>query len=244
MGKEYYIAACVFTAQFPELSEKIQQYVTARFHMPIVRCCTPRFMLTQFEERMPDSYREQWKALPDHAELQPGDTIYSVCHNCLNIIEETLPGVQVKSLWELILSDEQFAFPDYQGLCVTIQDCWRSRDRLCEQTAVRSLLKKMNISFLETEENFARTDFCGNSLYRPQPPRNPKLAPIHYQVNAVGKFEPHSAEEQAQIMQAYCRRYQTDIVVCYCHYCLEGLLLGGKDGRHLAQLLFQPDAHA
>ena len=45
-------------------------------------------------------------------------------------------------------------------------------------------------------------------------------------------------------MQAYCRRYQTDIVVCYCHYCLEGLLLGGKDGRHLAQLLFQPGAHA
>ena len=122
MGKEYYIAACVFTAQFPELSEKIQQYGQPAFTCRS-RCCTPRFMLTQFEEQMPDSYRDQWKALPDHAELQPGDTIYSVCHNCLNIIEETLPGVQGQSLWELILSDEQFAFPDYQGLSVTIQDC-------------------------------------------------------------------------------------------------------------------------
>ena len=25
---------------------------------------------------------------------------------------------------------------------------------------------------------------------------------------------------------------------CYCHYCLEGLLEGGADGRHLAHLLF------
>ena len=29
-------------------------------------------------------------------------------------------------------------------------------------------------------------------------------------------------------------------VVCYCHYCLEGLLAGGADAMHIAQLLF-PD---
>ena len=39
-------------------------------------------------------------------------------------------------------------------------------------------------------------------------------------------------------MVEHCRRYETDTVVCYCHYCLEGLLCGGKDGRHLAELLF------
>lgn len=241
MGKEYYIAGCVFTAQFPSLSQKIQQYVRSRFDLPVVRCCTPRFMLKEFEGRMPESYRENWKALPDHAPLAAGDTIYSVCHNCLNIIEETVPGVQVKSLWELILSDTSFAFPDYQQLSATVQDCWRSRDRRDEQEAVRSLLTKMNIRYMETKDNFERTDFCGNSLYKPQPPRNPKLAPLHYVVNAKDKFIPHTEEEQEQIMRAYCAGYETDTVICYCHYCLEGLRMGGKDGRHLAELLFGAD---
>lgn len=24
-------------------------------------------------------------------------------------------------------------------------------------------------------------------------------------------------------MKEYCKRYKTDTVICYCHYCLEGL---------------------
>ncbi len=33
------------------------------------------------------------------------------------------PGVRVHSLWELLAADEEFPFPDYQGMKVTIQDC-------------------------------------------------------------------------------------------------------------------------
>ena len=44
--------------------------------------------------------------------------------------------------------------------------------------------------------------FCGNSLYRPQPPRNPKLAPKHYVDGAAGKFILRSKEEQEQLMKA------------------------------------------
>ena len=63
-------------------------------------------------------------------------------------------------------------------------------------------------------------------------PRNPKLAPKHYVEDAEGLFIPHSAEEQEAIMKEYCRNYKTDSVVCYCHYCLEGLKTGGVDGMH------------
>ena len=118
------------------------------------------------------------------------------------------------------------------------QDCWRAKDRDEEQKAVRNLLGKMNIQFIEAPNNHERTDFCGNSLYRPQPPRNPKLAPKHYAEGTEGLFLPHTEEEQNNIMKEYCRRYTTDTVICYCHYCLEGLKNGGKDGRHLADLLF------
>ena len=80
--------------------------------------------------------------------------------------------------------------------------------------------------------------FCGKSLYRPQPPRNPKLAPKHYVEGAAGLFVPHSEEEQVQIMRSYCDKFQTETIICYCHYCLEGLLSGNRDGRHIAHMLF------
>ncbi len=239
----YYIASCVFTSKYPELSRKIQDYIRKRFDFEIVRCCVPKYKINEFTEKMPEgTCRDAWSALPDSGMFREGDVVYSLCHNCNNIIEEMHPGVIVRSLWELIDQDEAFSFPalDEQetGKEVFIQDCWRARERADEQAAVRSLLKKMHLSFRETEPHHEKTEFCGNSLYRPQPPRNPKLAPKHYVEQAVGKFIPHTPEEQKAIMEEYCSRFSGMPVICYCHYCLEGLLLGGADGIHLAQLLF------
>ena len=97
----------------------------------------------------------------------------------------------------------------------------------------------MNIRVLECEESREKTDFCGISLYRPAPPRNLKLAPKRFVVNAVGKFEPHTEEEQRTLMEDYVRGFGGEQVLCYCHYCYEGLQLGGAKVFHLAQLLFQ-----
>ncbi len=237
--KNYYIASCVFTSQFPELSWRIQTYVRKRWGFEIVRCCVPRYKLQYFEEKMPAGMlREKWEEMPDSGVFQTGDRVYSLCHNCNNIIEEMHPGVKTASLWELIDEDESFMFPDHKGKEVTLQDCWRSRDRADEQAAVRRLLDKMNLRWREAPVHHEQTDFCGKSLLRPQPPRNPRLAPKHYVEGTEGLFLPHTEEEQKQIMTEYCRRYTTETIVCYCHYCLEGLKEGGKDGRHLAEMLF------
>lgn len=236
---EYYIASCVFTSQFPELSLRIQDYVRDRFGFTVVRCCVPKYKLREFEEKMPEGkLRECWSSLPDSALFSEGDRVYSLCHNCNNIIEEMHPGIEVHSLWELINSDPAFSFPDYHGLKVYIQDCWRSRDRRDEQDAVRNLLAKMRVEVIEPAKTKEQTEFCGASLYRAQPPRNPKLAPKHYVDGAAGKFIPHSPEEQKEIMQEYCRQFCNNKVVCYCHYCLEGLLMGEADAVHLAAMLF------
>ncbi len=96
---------------------------------------------------MPEgALRKAWKSLPDSREFRTSDRVYSLCHNCNNIIEETNPGTTIASLWELIDIDDDFDFPNYSGLNATVQDCWRSRDRLSEQKAVRNLLEKMHIS--------------------------------------------------------------------------------------------------
>ena len=236
--KSYYIASCLFTARFPEVSLAIQHYIEKRHNIQIVRCCIPNFRVKPNEERIPSGdAREAWKKLPVSAGLEPGDVVYSLCHNCTNIVEEQNEGVHALSLWELIDQDETFIYPDYAGLRATIQDCWRSRERTGEQEAVRSILKKMHIDYVEIPNNRDKADFCGSTLYREQPAKNARYAPRHYVEQAAGKFLPHSDEEQIAIMRDYCRQYKTDAVVCYCHYCLEGLLQGGVDGRHLAHLI-------
>lgn len=236
---KYYIAGCVFSVRFPEISKRIQDYIAAHTDLTILRCCVPKWKEKIYEEKMPEGvFRDSWKALPHSTEFQPGDETWSLCHNCTNIIEEHYLGVQVHSLWELIDSDPNFPFPDYTGMKVTVQDCWRSRERAEEQAAVRSLLRKMHIEYIEADKHHEQTDFCGSSLYRPQVQRNAVFAPKHYVEQAAGKFLPHTEEEQKQIMEVYCKQYHTKTVVCYCHYCLEGLQLGGVDGKHLAFLLF------
>lgn len=239
MSKSYYIASCIFTSKFPELSRIIQAYIQERFQMPIVRCCVPNYKLEHFTEQMPKDYQKDWSEMPDCADFQPGDMVYSLCHNCSAVIEETKPGVQVRSIWELILEDEDFSYPDYHGEEITIQDCWRSKERIEEQEAVRQILKKINFKIHELKENHEQTDFCGISLYQPAPPRNIKLAPKRFVENAQGKFLPHTEEEKEALMKDYCKQIETERIVAYCHYCLDGLLLGGADAIHLAHLLFQ-----
>ncbi|HIZ79186.1 MAG TPA: hypothetical protein IAA17_05305 [Candidatus Lachnoclostridium stercorigallinarum] len=236
----YYIASCMFTAQFPEISMRMQNYIRSKSDIEIVRCCIPGYRVEHNTERIAgDDVRNAWKELPVSQVFQPEDRVISVCHNCTNIVEEWR-GAKVLSLWEMIDQDPSFQFPDYGGMEVTVQDCWRTRERRSEQDAVRSLLTKMNIRYVEAEKHHGETDFCGSTLYREQPAKNYRLAPRHYVEEAEGKFVSHTLEEQTAIMEDYCRQFHTDMVVCYCHYCLEGLIQGKVNGRHIGELLF-PD---
>lgn len=233
MSDRYYVASCLFTARLPKTSLAIQNYVANHTDFHMVRCCMPNFKVRQNTERIPDAQtRAAWEKLPTAVELRAGDTVYTVCHHCPKILSEQHEGLNLVSLWEWIDQDPAFPFPDYSGMKVTIQDCWRSRDRLEEQIAVRHLLERMNIETIETEENYANTEFCGNTRYRGQPVKTVKFA----SAGTGNQLQP----EQVERMQEYCSRFTTDTVVCYCHYCLEGLQQGGIDARHIAQLLF-PD---
>lgn len=235
----YYIASCVFTAKYPALSNKIQDYMASFCDIQTVRCCVPHWKEKIYEDKMPKGiFADKWRELPQSRVFTPDDAIWSLCPNCMNITEEWRKVKEVHSLWERIDADENFRFPDFSGMSVTVQDCWRKRDRTATHDAVRSLLSKMNIEYSEIPMNREKANFCGKSLYRPQVARNPELAPVHYGEQAKGLFREHTEEEQIEIMKDYCKRYKTDTVVCYCHYCLEGLLAGGVKGIHLAELLF------
>ena len=138
------------------------------------------------------------------------------------------------------MEDKNFIYKDFHGEKITVQDCWRQKENISEQKAVREILQKMNFEIVELEENFERTKFCGYSLYQPQPPRNPKLAPKRFLHGAQGLFQEHSPEEKQRLMLEHCATIPIEKVAAYCHYCLRGLKLGGKNGIHLARLLFEP----
>lgn len=235
---KYYIASCVFTSRFPQLSFRILDYIRKKGELEIVRCCVMHYRENDFINMMPDDLKEAWAGYPSSAEFQPGDIVYSLCHNCTAILDEWKPGVITKSLWEYIAEDESFSFKDFHHEPMYIQDCWRAYDKAAEQDAVRQLMSRMNIQILEMDENHEKTQFCGNSLYRPAPPRNPKLAPKRFGTDAKGKFENHTLEEQKAIMEDYVNRYKDHKIISYCHYCHEGLILGGADAYHIASLLF------
>lgn len=211
--------------------------------MEILRCCTPKYKVNEYTEAIPSVARDRWAATPHSHRFGEGDTVVNICHNCSAVIEEQWPEVKRLSLWELILSDDQFQYPDYHGEAMTLQDCWRSYDHGEEQEAVRQLLRKMNISIVELPENRAATRFCGTSLYRPAPPRNLKLAPHRFVDHAEGLFVPHTPQEQQQLMRDHCLQITTPKVVTYCHYCSEGIQLGGKTEMHLVSLLFGGGYH-
>jgi hypothetical protein len=233
-----YVAGCVFTKEEPELSAKIQDYLKQRFHIQIIRCCVPNYKIEEFTADMPEWLQPQWKSIPHYKDFTADSTMVYICHNCSAIFQETMPEVKRLSLWELIFSDTEFPFPDYSHEKMTLQDCWRSYDNRSEQDAVRTLLRKMNVDIVEQEENYEKTQFCGVSLYAPSPKRNLELAPKRYVENAEGKFIPRTNEEQQKLMWEHCKNITTDKVVAYCHYCVKGLKVGGKQAKHLASLLF------
>lgn len=234
-----YVASCVFTREEPELSVKIQNYLKQRFQMPVIRCCVPNYKVSEFTADMPEWLQPRWKNTPHYKDFTENSTMVYICHNCSAIFQETMPEVKRLSLWELILNDTKFQFPDYSQEKATLQDCWRSFDNRSEQKAVRELLRKMNVDIVEQEDNYEKTQFCGASLYAPSPKRNLKLAPKRFVENAVEKFIPCTNEEQQKLMQEHCQKINTDKVIAYCHYCVKGLKLGGKQAKHLASLLFE-----
>lgn len=74
---KYYIASCMFTSRFPQLSWKIQNYIAERGDIEIIRCCTPSWKVKFYEEKMPEGeLRDAWKALPHTKNFSPEDEIW------------------------------------------------------------------------------------------------------------------------------------------------------------------------
>ncbi|AIF52965.1 hypothetical protein [Pelosinus sp. UFO1] len=212
---KFFFPSCKAKATYTHASEKLRIYMRDRYNIDSIGCCR-----TEYQK------------------LTVQDSAIVVCNNCAAIMEESSQAGNIEFVWDLIDNDADFPFPDYHSEIITIQDCWVAFEKRQLQDTVRSLLKKMNIKYVELDENFEKTKFCGVNLLASCTPSNAKLAPKRYVEEGAHMFTPCPPEEQITYFQKHCTQFQTEKVACYCKFCREAITMGGKQGIHLLELLF------
>lgn len=146
--------------------------------------------------------------------LEPGSLIINVCAGCDRRFRSLYEGISTISIWEIIDQIENFKFPDYSGLKISVHDPCPIREKPQVHQAVRNLLKKMNIEVAETKNNGTHSICCGDDYY-------PKL-PL---------------EQIHQKMKTRADSMPCDDVCVYCVSCIKSIYIGGKKPRHLMDLL-------
>ena len=207
MGSIYF-PSCNFTAASPESAEKIREYLQAK--MPVAGCCRT-----------------------DQLDFRKGSTAVYFCQACRETLIARADGRFVlQNLFEYLDADAEFPWPDYAGLTVTVQDCWRDRDHPEIFDAVRSVLQKMHVSVIEMTENRARSRFCGNLHLEPQNPHSVKLLGPY---NGKPLYE-LPEDVQRTLMQEQVEKLPCELAVTYCNRCKAGILMGGGKAVHLLEL--------
>ena len=150
----------------------------------------------------------------NNPKVPEGSVIINVCAGCDKRFRSLYEGVSTFSVWEFLDSADNFVFPDYSGLTMSIQDPCPVRPRTGIHNAVRSLLRKMNISIVETKHHGENSICCGDGLYPDAP-----IDIIHNQMKTRADSMP--CEE----------------VCVYCVSCIKSMHIGGKKPRYLVDLI-------
>lgn len=207
MGSIYF-PSCNFTAASPEAAEKIREYLQVK--MPVAGCCRV-----------------------DQLDFPKGSTAVYFCQACRETLIARAGGRFVlQNLFEYLNEDPDYPWPDYSGLTVTVQDCWRDRAHPEISDAVRMALQKMHVSVIEMIETRARSKFCGNLHFEPQNPNSVKLLEPY---NGKPLYE-LPEDVQRTLMQEQVGKLPCDLAVTYCNRCKAGLLAGGGKAVHLLEL--------
>lgn len=87
------------------------------------------------------------------------------CAGCDRRYRELYNGISTVSLWEILAESNTFSFPDYNGMEMTVHDACPTRTETRVHSAIRMLLKKMNIKVVEPKNTGTKATCCGDSFY-------------------------------------------------------------------------------
>ena len=187
MGQIYF-PSCNFTKASPQAAKKLRAYLKEK--MPVAGCC-----------RL------------DKTPYPAGDTALYFCQACRETLEQK-PGNQLipQNLFVWLAEQADFPWPDYGGLTVNVQDCWRDRQHPEIFDAARACLKKMGVAVKKPENTSLLQSRPGVPLYE------------------------YPEEEQRQLMAEQAEKLTAPLAVTHCNRCTAGLLLGGVKAVHLMEL--------
>jgi hypothetical protein len=212
-----FFPSCRNKIAYPGASEKLREYLIASYHVETVAgCCR-------------NEYRK----------LSPEDTAIVICNTCFGCCKKLSNVGNIISVWEIMDMDNQFHFPSYSGEKMTVQDCQRTVGRDNIHNAVRSLLKKMDIEFVELDENRNKSRFCGGiTAYMRQPVQNTEITAQRDGINTVRNFKEQPKEDIICFMKEHAKQFTTEKIITYCVTCDEGIKMSGKKSIGLINLLF------
>jgi len=141
--------------------------------------------------------------------------VINICPGCDKRFRNNYPQTTTISLWEVLAESDFFPFPDYQGKEMTIIDACPTRDQERIHTAIRKLLKKMNIAIVEPLHTKTMSTCCGDSFF--------------------GEI---STEKVKRQMEKRTGEMPVEDVVVYCVSCSKSVFIGGKKPRYMIDLLF------
>lgn len=153
--------------------------------------------------------------------LPAGTRVINVCSGCDRRYRSLYEGISTKSLWEILAESQIFQFPDYGGAEITIHDTCPTRTQERVTSAVRTLLNRMNFKLIEPENTKENGSCCGDNFYKHIP-----------------------TPEVLKKMKARASEMPCDDVAVYCVSCIKSIHNGGKNPRHLADLLFSEETVA
>lgn len=209
-----YFPSCNFTAASPAATEKIKAWMRDHVGARIEGCCRAGVK-----------------------KLSPDETAVTICQSCSAIVREAGAPAQEISVFELLDADNEFPWPDLGGEAITLQDCWRAREKDALHEAARRILHKMNAKVVELPENRRNVQYDGTFRMMPMREANLKIAPKFYGANMEGHMTLCPPEEQQERLKAQAEMIATDRVACVCNLCLAGLTQGGAKAVHLMDLV-------
>ena len=205
--------SCNFQKLFPDAAKKMRTYLNTREDVKIAGCC------------------HVTNGVP-----QEGDTILTVCMSCMHVLAELRPEIPQRSVFEYLLDQPDFPWPDLGGETITIQDCFRARGNHALHRAVRECLRRCNAEAVEMPHNRDEEEYDGSFRLHAPYPQNVKEAPEYF-----GEYLPRHVTivPEEQWPEKFREKlYTTRRVACYCSTCTTAAREGGADALHLAELVF------
>jgi len=141
--------------------------------------------------------------------------VINICPGCDKRYRNDYQNTSTISLWEILAYNDFFPFPDYKGMEMSIIDACPTRDQERVHTAIRILLKKMNIDLIEPVHTKTNSTCCGDSFF--------------------GEISTEKVKKQ---MIKRTAEMPVDDVVVYCVSCSKSVFIGGKRPHYMIDLLF------